>query len=197
MNWNLNDAATLYGFRTFGSIDVPTGNTSNDWIWVMWANCVAWAVFGTIRQGKLPNRLRVSVIRRLQTILFYASWTICFAYQTYFYSMYLNHSLMSMTWSFGQIVAILIFAPTLVELIYSEYQTWRFQMELSKRDQTPNDDTPSPLNAAAIFDQEESSRENTAFVDASHEHCSNGRHFEDLAAGKRRMPGTHMRAHSL
>ena len=50
INWNLNDAAALCGFKTFGNIDVHTGNTRNGWIWVMWANCVIWAVFSTIRQ---------------------------------------------------------------------------------------------------------------------------------------------------
>ena len=203
MNWNLNDAAALCGFHTFGSIDVHTGNTNNGWIWVMWANCVVWAVLSTIRQRfrliKLPNRSPASVIRRLHTILFYALWTICFVYQTYLYSLYFNRSLISMTWSFGQIVAILIFAPTLVELIYSEFQTWKFEVRLSKRYQKPNDDTPSPLNAAVTLGEEKSSRENIALINASHEHPSNSRqpYFEDLAAGKRRMPGTRMRAHSL
>ena len=97
-----------------------------------------------------------------------------------------------MSWSPGQIVVILILAPTLVELIYSEYWTWQFEMQLPKY-QTPN------VNAAATLNQEQSSKENTASINASHEHPSNGRqtNLETLAAGKRRMPGTHMRAHSL
>ena len=204
MNWNLNDAAALCGFHTFKSIDVHTGNTNNGWIWVMWANCVVWAVLSTIRQRfrlmKLPNRSPASVIRRFHTILFYASWTICFVYQTYLYSLYFNRSLISMTWSFGQIVAILIFAPTLVELIYSEFETWKLEVQLPKLYHlTPNDNTPGPLNAAVTLGEEKSSRENIALIDASHEHPSNSRqpYFEDLAAGKRRMLRTRMRAHSL
>ena len=92
INWNLNDAAVLCRFNTFERIDVHTGNTSNGWIWVMWTNCVIWAVFSTIRQRfrrlwyRLTGLRIVSpaiMIRRLETFSFYSSWSICFAYQTY------------------------------------------------------------------------------------------------------------------
>ena len=65
--------------------------------------------------------------------------------------------------------------------------------------QIPNDDTPSALNIPATLDHEQTSREKTALVNASHDHPSNGgqTNLETLAAGKRRMLGTHMRAHSL
>ena len=190
---------------------VCTNNTSNGWIWIMWANCVIRAVFSTIRQRfrrlwyRLTGLRIVSpaiMIRRLETVFFYSSWSVCFAYQTYLYRLYFNRSLISMTWSFRQIVAILIFAPTLVELIYIELQSWRrtvVEFRLPKTYQIPNDDTLRALNIHAILDHEQSSREKTAIVNASHDHPSNGRqiNLETLAAGERRMPGTHMRAHSL
>ena len=73
------------------------------------------------------------------------------------------------------------------------------EFRLPEMYQTPNDDTRSALNAGSTLDHEASSRENTAIVAPSHEHPSNGRqiNLETLAAGERRMPGTHMRAHSL
>lgn len=45
---------------------------------------------------------------------------LCFAYQFYIYAVFQQRKLISMDWSFGQIVAIIVWAPSLVEFLYLE-----------------------------------------------------------------------------
>ena len=48
-------------------------------------------------------------------------WSLCVAGQFYLFSAYLEHSVISYEWSFGQIIAVTIWLPSLVEYIYIEW----------------------------------------------------------------------------
>lgn len=48
-------------------------------------------------------------------------WGLCFVYHIYIYSLFLNYRLVSQTWTFGQIIAVTVWAPSIVEFFYTDY----------------------------------------------------------------------------
>ena len=92
------------------------------WTWVMWANSFAWASYCVVLM--VQNRHKPDLVKgpksRVWYTVFIISWTITFAYQIYDYSLYFFQAQVPMSWSFGQIVAITIWAPCLVEYLYLE-----------------------------------------------------------------------------
>lgn len=100
-------------------------------VWIVWAYCGLWLfiyIFGVgfqaLFQALFPRQY--SCIERLLryppayswTILFGGTWALCFCFQFYLFSVYFKHSLISMEWTLGQIIAITIWTPSIVEYIY-------------------------------------------------------------------------------
>lgn len=49
-------------------------------------------------------------------------WILCLAYHFYLYSLFTRYHLVSTQWSFGQIIAVTVWFPSVVELAYMEYR---------------------------------------------------------------------------
>ena len=107
-------------------------------VWVVWTYCVLWLLLCLFQ--KLHQRgLRKSWPNRFQTFLGYFDaaapnrtytiwtrvstliWALCFAVQFYLFSIYIQASVIPSNWSFGQIIAITIWIPSIFEYIYIEY----------------------------------------------------------------------------
>lgn len=71
----------------------------------------------------VPRSYILDVVHKLWEILVLCLWAFCFAFQLYICKLYVNESLISTTWSFGQIVAVMIWIPSIVEFIYIEIGT--------------------------------------------------------------------------
>ena len=93
-------------------------------IWLVWAHSGLWLVicmtrpFFEVFQFSCIQRLRRNLSAYSWTILFGAIWALCFCFQFYLFSIYFQHSLISMEWTLGQIIAITIWLPSIVEYIY-------------------------------------------------------------------------------
>ena len=114
----------------------------NKAVWVMWAHSLLWLMYcvankiwtsnrflpGTKKLGSLCwprlalndrfslGRLGRCLDRGILTI----TWSLSLGYQLWLYAVILRGSITNYTWSFGQILAILIWAPCIVELINLE-----------------------------------------------------------------------------
>ena len=74
----------------------------------------------------VKKNLSSKVWSRLSMGLFVLTWSLSFGYQFYLYNIVFSNAEIDTTWSFGQIVAITIWAPCLVEYLnleLSEYPT--------------------------------------------------------------------------
>ena len=130
----------LCGTSTPGTNSHTGDSVIFSWTWAAWTLCLVWGS-GSMFQGT-PGRksdslraelafkfagpihvLRLKVLGRYEVwkIFFVLMWAICFAFQLYTSAIYVHRSLISMTWSFGQIVAVTVWAPCLVEFFYIEY----------------------------------------------------------------------------
>ena len=111
------------------------------WNWVLWCNCVMWfgfcffekavAIGPTSHAGfaqALQKRAEsLSIWRsekpatiRVYHALFLITWSITFGYQFYLYSLPFAYKQISTTWTFGQIVAITVWAPCIAEFLHLE-----------------------------------------------------------------------------
>ena len=130
---------------------LPTGLIDSGWIWAVWANCIIWLflglgikcynlkVFARHREKLTQIGPKVSFIRYLidksrncttWIIVSAIPWSLCFAGQFYLFSAYFEHSVISYEWSFGQIIAVTVWLPSLVEYVYIEWS--RFHKHLFK-----------------------------------------------------------------
>ena len=110
------------------------------WIWAVWANCTIWLLICLLKhcQDSYESRwLSVQTVltkltwirsavegigrRAAWTILSLLLWSLCFGYQYFLFSVYFKHSVISQQWSFGQIIAVTVWVPSIVEYVYIEY----------------------------------------------------------------------------
>ena len=67
----------------------------------------------------------------LATSLLLLMWAFCLAYPFYLYSLFTRANMVSPTWSFGQIIAVTVWVPSIVEFFYIEHGesvlTWNRQ----------------------------------------------------------------------
>ena len=114
------------------------------WLWPVWAYCMMWLLICIIRHwydGRRifspphwwsPRRIltRYPRIRKFSkevstcrswTAISCITWPLCFACQFYLFSIYFKHSVISQQWTFGQIIAVTVWAPSMVEYVYIEY----------------------------------------------------------------------------
>lgn len=102
-------------------------------VWAMFANCLVWLAYcfwATIRdvtnEYKAFRRKYPAVATKLQTVgeyrllalLYIIPWSACCAYQFYLFSIFISNSLISKTWTFGQIIAVTVWVPSVVEYGY-------------------------------------------------------------------------------
>ena len=115
-------------------------------IWLIYAHSIAWAFWcvlmrvhhnGTKRSSRtrmlagLERKLtlgRLSPVSRAKMVSYaYAFsliiWGLCFTYHIYLYSLFARSKLVSSQWSFGQIIAVTVWIPSIIELLYLEHGT--------------------------------------------------------------------------
>lgn len=112
-------------------------------VWVIYSNCVAWMMWCVISHLSTDNveHSHWNVIRKLCSehipesldrstrlilkglgyCLYVSTWSFCFIYHFYLYSLFARYSLVSSAWTFGQIIAVTVWIPSIVELLYIEY----------------------------------------------------------------------------
>lgn len=144
------DSATrkaVCGTMNWSDICNPYSATAIDrvplrYTWAVWAICCLWLIycvlskllFGApknprvarlVENWKTPdNRLRASIhfvplscYRSLGLL----SWMFCFAFQLYYYAAYFLDGLVSTQWTFGQIISVTVWMPSIVEYLYLEF----------------------------------------------------------------------------
>ena len=136
---HMND--TLFPFCGSSLLDkntIPSSAITDRWVWVAWATCMAWMLscfFLKLKDEMLPNAVRsrleavirhpwMQLLKRFMSslnagmLIFTASSALCFGVQFYLISIFNRHDLVSQVWSFGQIVAVTVWMPSMLELFY-------------------------------------------------------------------------------
>ena len=138
---------SLCGNSRLANNFLPTGLIDNGWTWIVWANCIIWLflglgikcynlkVFARHRQNLTQFGTKISFIKciirisRTYTTWITVSvipWSLCIAGQVYLFSAFLEHSVISYEWSFGQIIAVTVWLPSLVEYVYIEWSGFHY-----------------------------------------------------------------------
>ena len=120
---------------------LPVGLIANPWTWLVWTNCIVWMLFclgkmcyGTDHLFVIRARIRAFAndrpwvrylaeegrAHRTWILLVIIPWSLCFAGQFYLFGAYFDHRVISYDWSFGQIIAVFVWVPSLVEFVYLE-----------------------------------------------------------------------------
>ena len=112
-------------------------------IWLIYTYCIAWALWCLLMQifknsmkeslgARVLAGLKNSCSGRLQSVsrnqlaaygyaISLVVWGLCFVYHFYLYSLFTRSNLVSGEWSFGQIIAVTAWIPSIVELLYIEH----------------------------------------------------------------------------
>ena len=135
-----SDLATAWcGSNNLFSLSGYNPTTINKVIWVMWAHSLLWLVYcfsqkirtsdrllpgssklGTLCQPRFQLNTRLPLGSQLSKALFFLTWSLSLSYQLWLYAIILGGSITNHTWSFGQILPIVIWAPCLVEFMNLE-----------------------------------------------------------------------------
>ena len=111
----------------------------------IWAHCLIWMLYFLLKQGLssesmqpraarlrsawrscapgflLSQRLlKATTWHRFWHGVLAITWSICFSFQFHMYSLVFSESAVDTTWSFGQVVAIIVWLPCLVEYLNLE-----------------------------------------------------------------------------
>lgn len=121
--------------------ELSSGIIANWWTWLVWANCIIWMFFclgkkcyesdrffSFRERAKAFSRERFLVrfiakegkAHRTWILFSIIPWSLCFTSQFYLFSAYFQHRVISYEWTFGQIIAVFVWVPPLVEYIYIE-----------------------------------------------------------------------------
>ena len=129
----------LCGSSKLKTNDIGTAANASSWIWVVWGNCIAWLLYCLSKKlcedewwlqkiRPIYNRYtwmrslrRVRTYQQLWVVASVSIWALCFGAQFYLFSLYFRHSVISPKWSFGQIIAITVWVPSLFEYVYIEH----------------------------------------------------------------------------
>lgn len=130
----------LCGTDSLNNSAIGAGTVTNGWVWVGWVICVSWLAFcffqkmfssngstshGPALHAASPNQATSGAPKALakrsllRTFLFMITSTLCFGGQFYLFTVYLRHSYISYEWSFGQIIAVTVWIPSVVEFFYN------------------------------------------------------------------------------
>lgn len=129
---------TLCWMSPTSSPGLDYGAFTNYRVWTILANCLTWLLYCIVRKrltkapaGSLRARFASAAqpmqpqmrkfIAYLFRSLFILTWSLCFGYQLRLNTSYLSQSSILKTWSFGQIIAVSVWVPSLVEFFYIEY----------------------------------------------------------------------------
>ena len=109
------------------------------WAWASWLYCGMWITSVMSRRSHVgkpmklfsnwlgvlvsckSNSLQLAKSRSWSTA-FFCAWATCFALQLYSLSTYTSGSFISMQWSFGQIVSVAVWVPSLAEFLYIHFR---------------------------------------------------------------------------
>ena len=107
------------------------------WVWLIYVNCVLWGLYCIVKHVIEPTRGESSRWNRLSRFLtkpyvptftytfFAITWILSFTYHFWLYNFLNKNSLVSQTWTFGQIIAVVVWAPSIVEFLYVEISKLR------------------------------------------------------------------------
>lgn len=116
---------------------------SNWWTWLVWTNCVVWSFFclgkkcyDTVALNPYRRLLQDRLQRyrftrflsrhhndyKVWIVIAVIPWSLCFASQFWLFAAYFQHSVISFEWSFGQIIAITVWLPCIIEYVYIEFR---------------------------------------------------------------------------
>lgn len=133
----------LCGSWSLGNNAIGASAYNNYWMWLVCANCImwlpicavkhwysrcnyskprSWSLAGISASHSWVARLSQGLATFRAWALFSCiSWSLCFGSQYYLFSIYFSHSVISQQWSFGQIIAVTVWVPSVVEYVYIEY----------------------------------------------------------------------------
>ena len=111
-------------------------------IWAIYSYCILWflwCMFKHVLNQPFTEKHRDRVLRKLNGssnsissnellqktlsglgLILLIIWALCFTYHFYLYSLFAKSKLVSSEWSFGQIIAVTVWIPSIVELLYIE-----------------------------------------------------------------------------
>lgn len=141
---------SLCGHSKLGNNSLPSGDTtSNYWIWVVWVNCIIWLFYciiekilsgkscrpfhtrtaATFRRNKTLVLLRKAFRNYpLWTLIYAVPWSLCFAAQITLFAAFIEHYFISYTWSLGQIIAVAVWVPSVIEYLYIDFSEFLPQL---------------------------------------------------------------------
>ena len=102
------------------------------WVWLIYVNCLLWGFYciakhlhkhtqlGSLFWSRLSTLGRIPYVSALSYTFFGITWILSFTYHFWLYSFLNKNSLVSQTWTFGQIIAIAVWTPSIIEFIYVE-----------------------------------------------------------------------------
>ena len=130
----------LCGHSKFSKNFLPPGDTiSNHWIWAVWANCIIWLLYCIMKKllslkRYIPFRARTAArFRRskfimslrgayckypLWALVYVVPWSLCFAAQIILFNVFVEHYFIPYDWTLGQIIAVVVWVPSVIEYIY-------------------------------------------------------------------------------
>ena len=138
---------TLYplcGSWGLGNNAIGSSIFTDYWLWLVWLNCMlwlpvcmlehwykgerscgqsrSWSLGGVIAKHPWIERAaKESDACRTWIGVSCVTWSLCFSCQLYPFSIYFSHSVISQLWSFGQIIAVTVWVPSMVQYVYIEY----------------------------------------------------------------------------
>ena len=130
----------LCGHSKLGKNFLPLGDTMyNHWIWAVWANCIIWLLYCTTEKllrlkRYIPFRVRIAprfprskflislrgAYRKypLWALVYAVPWSLCFAAQIILFTVFVEHYFIPPKWTLGQIIAVVVWVPSVIEYIY-------------------------------------------------------------------------------
>ena len=114
--------APLCGHSKLGKNFLPSGDTiSNHWIWAVWANCIVWLLYCIMEKLLSFKRyipFRARPVASFWTLVYVVPWSLCFAAQIILFTVFVEHYFIPYDWTLGQIIAVAVWVPSVIEYIY-------------------------------------------------------------------------------
>ena len=125
-------------FANYGLNTKPEGV----YLWTIWTHSFVWLLYCIYQKVRTGARLQMMLpsfikkvprirdlrwgkaITRILQCLFIIAWSCSFGYQFYLYSLIFAQSTVNTQWTFGQIIAVAVWAPSLVEYFNLEISTF-------------------------------------------------------------------------
>ena len=133
--------ATLFplcGSSLLNNNAISSSTITKWWVWLAWGICVGWMLQSCLSKpmeqsppktvrSKLDSalnrytwmKLRKTILGTLngRTLIFIVTAAFCFGVQFYFIHVFDRHDLVSQVWSFGQIIAVTVWIPSMFEFL--------------------------------------------------------------------------------